>query len=188
MSHRGFFIGLAALAALACGGSTQSPAGDGTGSGPAAGLRCDSSGKNAWDTYGAQAFLAVNDALFANVTAEVAANGTANLGDSFTKVGSGDPPSTADSVDDFKGHLAAFLVYVYGGPSALTLNGKTYAGPQSMPAAHAGLGITSAQYDYFLTSVVVPALTGAGVPSGDVSSCFAPPLVDPAFKASIVGQ
>ena len=45
-----------------------------------------------------------------------------------------------------------------------------------------------AKYDYFITNVVVPALTGSGVTSDDVSSCFAPIVTDAAFKASIVGK
>lgn len=189
MRRKGLFIALAAVVAGACSGvQTKSGGGDGTGTGPAASLKCESSGKNAWETYGAGPFLAVNEAIFAKVGAEIAAHSTANLGDSFTKVGSGKPASTAHSLADFKGNLAAFLVYVYGGPASLTLDGKTYTGPQDMRAAHAGLHITSAQYDYFVAHVVVPALTGAGVPAGDVASCFAPPIVSPGFKASIVGQ
>ena len=57
-----------------------------------------------------------------------------------------------------------------------------------MTAAHTGMAITSEQYDYFLTQIVVPALTTSGVKAEDVGSCFAPPLTDPAFKASMVGK
>jgi hypothetical protein len=57
-----------------------------------------------------------------------------------------------------------------------------------MVTAHIGLGITSSQYDYFVASVVVPALTSSGVGVDDVSSCFAPIVTDPSFKASIVGH
>ncbi len=64
----------------------------------------------------------------------------------------------------------------------------TYNGPQNMVEAHTGLAITSAQYDYFIASIVVPALTTSGVPSTDVSSCFAPVVTDATFKASIVGK
>ncbi len=165
--------------------------------GPGASLKCESSGKNAWETYGVNAFVAVNEAIFANVGAEISANKTTNLGDSFTKIGSGNPASTKDDAPTFKGNLAAFLVYAYGGPSSITYTDmKMYAGPQDMVEAHTGLGITSAQYDYFLTNIVVPALVKTGVKNGaggaaapnDVSSCFAPILVDPAFKASIVGK
>jgi hypothetical protein len=168
-----------------------------TGTGPAAGLKCDSSGKNAWDTYGEAAFVAVNEQIFANVGSESTANGTTNLGDAFTKVGSTALESTKDNGATFKGKLAAFLVYVYGGPTEITYTDNVvYQGQQSMTPAHAGLGITSAQYDYFVTNVVVPALTAKGVKHGaggsadpnDVSSCFAPPLLDAAFKASIVGH
>ncbi|MEP6654698.1 MAG: hypothetical protein ABJA82_15150 [Myxococcales bacterium] len=157
--------------------------------GPGAALKCASSGKNAFDTFGTTAFVAVNEAIFTNVGAEVMANGTTNLGDSFGKIGTGTPPSTADDAAAFKGNLAAFLVYAYGGPSEITYtDGKMYRGPQDMVSAHTGLGITSAQYDYFIANVVVPALTSSGVTTADVSSCFAPIVTDAAFKASIVGH
>jgi hypothetical protein len=176
------------------GGDSASPT---TGGGPGATLKCDSSGKNAWETYGVSAFVAVNEAIFANVIAEGSASGTTNLGDSFTKIGSGNPASTADDLPTFKGNLAAFLVFAYGGPSEITYtDNKKYTGPQDMVESHKGLGITGAQYDYFVSNIVVPALTKNGVKAGkggaadpnDVSSCFAPILVDAAFKASIVGQ
>jgi hypothetical protein len=165
-----------------------------TGTGPAAKLKCDSSGKNAFDTYGTTAFVAVNEAIVSNVFAEVGKNGNTNVGDSFTKIGTGKPPAATDDAATFKGKLAAFLVYVYGGPTSIAYtDGKTYQGPQDMVKAHSGFGITSAQYDYFIANIVVPALTKSGVAHGtggagspdDVGSCFAPPLVDPAFKATI---
>jgi hypothetical protein len=156
--------------------------------GPGAALRCDSSGKNAWDTYGVEAFVAVNEAIFREVNEEVTANGAANLGGSFGGV---------TNLAGFKGNLAAFLVWAYGGPSEITYtDGQKYIGPQNMVAVHAGLAITAAQYDYFIANVVVPALTSSGVPAGtggstspnDVASCFAPIVTDAAFKASIVGK
>ncbi len=189
-----------ALVGSGCGASTtDTDAGVDAGAplGPGASLKCDSSGKNAWDTYGVNAFVAVNEAIFANVGAESTAHGTTNLGNSFSKIGSGTPASTADSAATFKGKLAAFLVYAYGGPASITYTDHvTYTGPQNMTGAHVGLNITSAQYDYFVSNIVVPALTSNGVPAGaggasapnDVSSCFAPILVDAAFKASIVGK
>ena len=160
-----------------------------TGTGPAADLLCTSSGKNAFDTYGATAFVAVNEAIFTNVTAEINAHMETNLGNSFSLVGSGVPASTADDINGFKGNLAAFLVYVYGGPTSITYtDGKTYQGVQDMTEAHTGLAITSDQYDYFVANIVVPALTSSGVPMDDVSSCFAPPITSAAFKATIVGH
>ncbi len=177
-----FLVGLA-LSAVACGGDDE------TVQGPGAALRCTSSGKNAFDTYGATAFVAVNKAIFANVTAEITANGITNLGDSFTKVGTGNPPSTMDDAATFEGKLAAFLVFAYGGPTKITYSdGKSYDGVQDMEEAHIGLNITAAQYDYFVASIVVPALTDSGVPVDDVSSCFAPIVTDASFKASIVGK
>jgi hypothetical protein len=157
---------------------------------PGASLKCASSGKNAWDTYGVSAFVAVNERIFTNVGTEMSNNGTANLGDSFTRVGTSNPhPATDDSAATFKGNLAAFLVYAYGGPAQITYtDGITYQGPQSMEESHQGLNITSSQYNYFVNSIIVPALTTSGVPSSDISTCFAPPLVDSSFKASIVGQ
>ncbi len=133
--------------------------------------------------------MAVNKSIFANVTAQIMDAGTANLGDSFTKIGSGNPPSTSDDLPTFEGKLAAFLVYAYGGPTSIMYtDGKTYSGLQDMTAAHTGLNITMDQYNYFVANIIVPALTGNGVPQGDVSSCFAPVVTDPAFVASIVGH
>jgi hypothetical protein len=160
-----------------------------TGTGPGTSLRCKSSNKNAWDTFGVKAFVAVNEAIFTKVGAEIAAHGTANLGDSFGKAGSNETPAYKDDAATFKGKLAAFLVYAYGGPESITYtDNKTYAGPQDMAAAHLGMKITSAQYDYFIANIVVPALTDNGVTADDVSSCFAPIVVDAAFKNSIVGK
>ena len=152
-----------------------------TSTGPGASLKCASSGKNAFETYGASAFVAVNEAIFSAVTAELTANGQTNLGNSFAGVA---------SFPRFKGRLAAFLVFVYGGPTSIQYtDGVTYEGStQNMAEAHAGMNITNAQYDYFVASIIVPALTSSGVPMGDVSSCFAPPVVDASFKASIVGK
>ena len=148
---------------------------------PGASLECMSSGKNAFDTYGATAFVAVNKAIFNEVNAELGSKGDANLGNSFAGVR--DFPT-------FEGRLAAFLVWVYGGPEKITyVDGKTYEGSsQDMQQAHAGLGITSAQYDYFVANIIVPALAKSGVPMDDISSCFAPVVTNAAVKASIVGQ
>lgn len=168
-----------------------------TSTAPGAALQCDSSGKNAFDTYGTAAFVAVNKSIIANVTAEMTANGTTNLGDSFTKIGTGNPPSTADNGATFEGKLAAFLVYAYGGPTSITYTDNvTYDGPQDMASEHAGLNITSAQFDYFVANIVVPALISNGVKHGaggaadpnDIGSCFAPVVTGAAFKASIVGK
>jgi hypothetical protein len=150
------------------------------GPGPGAALQCASSGKNAFSTYPIGAFVAVNKAIFAGVNADLTANGTKNLGNSFAGVR--DFPT-------FEGRLAAFLVYVYGGPTSITYtDGKQYDGVQDMKEAHAGLGITSAQYDFFVASIIVPALAKSGVPMADISSCFAPVVLDAGVKASIVGQ
>jgi hypothetical protein len=131
----------------------------------------------------------VNASIFTNVDSELAANGTTNLGTPFTLVGTGIPASTADSAATFAGNLASFLVYLYGGPTQITYtDGIVYQGPQNMQQSHQGLSITSSQYDYFVNSIIVPALTSNGVTAADVSSCFAPPLTAASFKASVVGQ
>ncbi|MBN8229788.1 hypothetical protein JYK02_19945 [Corallococcus macrosporus] len=162
-----------------------------TGTGPGTSLRCTSSNKNAWDTFGANAFVAVNKSIIAKTLAELKGiNGTANLGESFTHIGDASKgPAYADDAATFEGKLAAFLVYAYGGPESIQYtDGKTYAGPQNMAAAHLGMAITNSQYDYFIANMVVPALVDNGVTSADVSSCFAPIVTDAAFKASIVGK
>jgi hypothetical protein len=149
---------------------------------------CSSSGKNAFDTYGQEAFLAVNSAIFANVDAEMKANGTKNLGESFTLIGTGKPAATKDDLPTFQGKLGAFLVSAYGGPSSITVDGTTYSGSADLTAAHTGLNITTDQYNYFVMNVVVPALTSSGVKTEDVSSCFAPVVTDPSVVSAIVGH
>jgi hypothetical protein len=188
MIRKIFVLGLALAAIEGC-SSDSTTSDDMATKGPGAALKCTSSGKDAFDTYGAAAFVTVNEAIFSNVNTEITSNGTTNLGTAFTKIGSGAPPSTSDDAPTFKGKLAAFLVYAYGGPTSIMYtDGKTYSGLQDMPSAHAGLGITSAQYDYFIANSVVPALTGSGVTTDDVTSCFAPIVTDATFKASIVGK
>ena len=163
--------------------------------GPGKTLACETSGKNAFETYGATKIVAINETIFANVGTEVATNCSTNLGTSFMEIGTGTPASTADPSNVFKAKLCAFLIWAYGGPSQFQYSdGNIYAGIQDMVAAHTGLGITQAQYDYFVSNIVVPALLTNGVANGsgdspnDVSSCFAPVITDPAFEASIIGH
>ncbi len=84
------------------------------------------------------------------------------------------------AVDAFKASLTAFISDVYGCTTG------SYAGP-SMEAAHAGMGITQEDYDAFV-GIIVDVLRTNGVVEDDINLCFAPPLVDPAFVATIVGQ
>jgi hypothetical protein len=138
---------------------------DGT---PDAGVDCST---QMFDKYGLDAFVAVNDAIIA---ASVAAP-TAMVGTSFQDLAAaGD-----ERVQEFTTNLANFLVLVYGGPD-------NYTGP-SMVEAHTGLDITEDQYTYFVTQIIVPVLTDAGVSSDDITNCFAPPVLDPDFKATIIG-
>jgi hemoglobin len=85
-----------------------------------------------------------------------------------------------DAVQAFKDSLANFISDAYGCTEG------AYTGPD-MPTAHAGMGITQMQYDDFI-GLIAGVLAGAGVPEDDINLCFAPPLVDPAFSAMIVGQ
>lgn len=150
----------AALPLAACGGDDGTPD-------PTASCAGDM-----FDRYGLEAFSAVNDRI---IDLAVAAP-TSMLGTSFQDLAA----QPTERVEQFRTNLANFLVMVYGGPD-------NYTGP-SMEAAHSGLGITSDQYDFFVAEVVVPALADSGVPTEDIEDCFAPPVTDPGFKASIVTQ
>jgi hypothetical protein len=123
-----------------------------------------------YDTYGDAAFEAVADSIIAGSVAAP----TSEVGTSLQYLAE----EGEARVQEFRTNLIDFLVLVYGGPDE-------YAGPD-MVTAHADLGITSAQYDYFVVNVIVPALADNGVPQEDIDNCFAPPVVDPAFKARIV--
>lgn len=87
----------------------------------------------------------------------------------------------ADAVAAFKTSLANFIAVAYGCAEA-----STYTGPD-MPTAHAGMGITSQQYDDFI-GLIAGVLEADGVPASDVTACFAPPLTADSFESTIVGQ
>ena len=84
------------------------------------------------------------------------------------------------AVDAFKTSLANFISDAYGCSTGL------YTGP-SMEKAHAGMGITQGQYDDFIT-LIAGVLAKNGVAADDITYCFAPPLTDPKFSSTIVGQ
>ena len=136
-----------------------------------------------YSLYGDDGFSQVNDAIINNVVAEDKANGIANLGDSFrthvlAATGADDPPAM------FAPHLLGFLKVAYGAPES-ELGGAN----ADMVSAHKGLAITSAQYDYFVSNIVVPALNQVLTEGNDdIGSCFAPVLTNSCFKASVVGQ
>jgi hypothetical protein len=161
-------------------GDGASDGGDGAGDGAGDGGDGDGSddvdaGTNCttqmFGKYGEAGFMAVNTNILANI-GTVSAQNPSPIGDSFKGL-------TADDVARVEANLYDFLVLVYGGPN-------NYEG-KSMIEAHTGLGITEDQYTAFLTQVVVPALTEANVPQDDITQCFAPPVTDPAFIATIVG-
>ena len=85
-----------------------------------------------------------------------------------------------DAVQAFKDSLTAFVSDAYG------CSQGTYAGP-TMEQAHTGMGITQQEYDAFI-GLIAGVLADAGVPADDINLCFAPPLVDPAFASTIIGQ
>lgn len=121
--------------------------------------------------YGEAAFLKVNDLIIAKATASGI---EANIGDTFTKL-------TPEKAAVFKANLGTFLINAYGGDKAA----YKYQG-SDMKTAHAGLGITQAQYSAFVSMVIVPALTEAGVAGDDITNCFAPPITSDAFMKDIV--
>ncbi len=183
MSSKTIGLVFAGISLVACSSSNNSD------KGPGADLKC-SSGKNAFDTYGAAAFVKVNESIFANVDAEITANGATNLGSAFQQAGTGNLPATKDDAGTFAGKLAAFLVFAYGGPTSIQYtDGMTYVGnDQDMVTAHTGLKITADQYTYFISNIVVPALGSNGVGSDDITNCFAPVVTGAEFEDSIVGQ
>lgn len=103
---------------------------------------------------------------------------TSKLGDSFqTKIAAAD----ANRQAEFSAHLLQFLEAAYGSTTP-------YTGP-TMTASHAKLEITRAQYDYFLTDVVVPALKSVITDPNnqtDIGACFAPVLMDPNVIKTVV--
>ncbi|MBV9949493.1 MAG: hypothetical protein JOZ69_21805 [Myxococcales bacterium] len=127
--------------------------------------------KDMFKKYGEAAFLKVNDAIIAKAVAAP----VDKVGPSFKKLAKNKAEATR-----VKKNLAAFLVKVYGGPD-------NYKG-RDMEAVHKGMKITSDQYDWFVNNVVVSALKENGVADDDINNCFAPPVTDASFKASIVGK
>jgi hypothetical protein len=119
-------------------------------------------------TYGA-AVPAVSEAIVMQAAAD-----PLFMDDFAPLVAAGD-----EAVQAFIDSLAAFISDAYGCTEG------AYTGP-SMEAAHTGLDITQEEYDAFI-GLIVGVLTEAGVPESDITACFAPPLVDPDFVATIVG-
>jgi hypothetical protein len=168
MSHQSVFSAVLVVCS-ACGSMPMTPdAGTGTGGGSAGGSAAagGSAGGMAmpcssmmYGKYGMAAFTAVNNSI---ITKAVAAP-TASVGTTFQGL-------TQQQAATLTTNLGAFLVVAYGGPNAY--QGKT------MLAAHQGLNITEAQYDYFISNVVVPALSDNGVPTADIMNCFAPPVTE----------
>jgi truncated hemoglobin YjbI len=84
------------------------------------------------------------------------------------------------AVAAFKTSLANFITDAYGCTTG------AYTGP-GMVQAHTGLNITQAEYDAFI-GLIAGVLADNGVPMSDINNCFAPPLVDPGFAATIIGH
>ena len=122
--------------------------------------------------YGQAGFAAVNDKILKNIV-QVGSINPSPIGETFKGL-------TQQGVDRVEANLLDLLIKIYGGPD-------NYKG-EDMETAHIGLNITSEEYDAFVGMVVVPALTASGVPNEDITNCFAPPMVDAEFKASMVGK
>lgn len=172
----GLVIGLVSLTSLAACGKKSTVA--------ACKTIAPTCSSNMYAKYKDAGFNAVNASIVANVAAEIKANGSTNLGSSFQNHLLN--PATADeTLDTFTSHLDQFLKETYGAIPNKLINVE-----RNMKAAHAGMKITAAQYDYFVSSIVTPALriniTGTNV--GDITDCFAPVLLDACFKSNIVGQ
>lgn len=121
--------------------------------------------------YKHEGFTAVNKAIGDLALAAP----VSDLGDSFqTKIAQATPARQAE----FGAHLLSFLESAYGST-------VPYTGPAMTPA-HAGLEITIAQYQYFINSVVVPALQKVGVEADDISKCFAPTVLHKDFVKTTV--
>lgn len=122
--------------------------------------------------YKAAGFQAVNGAI-----AKLAlAAPVEDLGSSFqTKIAQATPARQ----QEFAGHLLTFLETAYGSKET------PYTGP-SMIDSHKDLAITVAQYSYFISDVVVPALKEVGVEQSDIVACFAPVVTDTKFVKSVV--
>jgi hemoglobin len=127
--------------------------------------------KDMFKKYGEEAFLKVNDSIIAKAVAAP----VDKVGPTFKKLAK----NKAEAAK-VKKHLAELLVKVYGGPD-------NYKG-RDMETTHKGMKITSDQYDWFIGNVVVAALKENGVSDDDIKNCFAPPVTDTAFKASIIGR
>ncbi len=115
----------------------------------------DGGTKTMFEKYGQEAFVKVNNSIIA----KAAAAPTASVGGSFKAL-------TPAQVATLTTNLGDFLIQAYGGP-------KNYKG-KDMVKAHEGLNITEAQYDYFITEVVVKALSENGVSTDDITNGFAP--------------
>lgn len=145
------------MTAVGCGSDDPEPAGE-----------CSS---EMFAKYKQAGFEAVNAEILANI-GDVSAMNPSPIGDSFVGLSQTD-------VERIEANLLDFLIFVYGGPA-------NYQGA-TMEEAHTGLDITSEQYDAFVGMVIVPALQTVGVEDADITDCFAPPVTDPSFKASMVG-
>jgi hypothetical protein len=124
-----------------------------------------------FDKYKEAGFEAVNGEI-----GKLALSASPNeLGASFqTKIAQ----ATPERQKEFVAHLLSFLEAAYGSTTP-------YTGPD-MVTSHKDLGITRAQYSYFISDVVVPALTTAGVDPNDITNCFAPVVTDTAFVKTVV--
>ncbi len=127
-------------------------------------------------TYGGtDTFAKVTQAI---ITESLKQENVAILGESFQTRLAG---ATKERQAAFTQHLQTFIESVYSG------NSVPYPTDfPTMQASHASLQITFAQYDAFLEKIIVPVLQSFGVAASDISNCFAPPLLAPATKKTVI--
>jgi len=142
------------------GGTTATATTGGTGGGAA--IECD-----VCNDYGA-AVPAVVDGIIEDALADD------RFADDFAVVVDGGDARVAE----FRQNLIDFITDAYGCTEG------AYTGPD-MVTAHAGMGITSEDYDAFV-GLIAGVLVDAGVPEDYVGACFAPALLDPALKNQMV--
>jgi hypothetical protein len=119
------------------------------------------------------------DATFATVTKSIVTGALAaspnDLGSSFqTKLAT----ASTERQTEFTTNLQNFLASAFGGPAYPT------TAPQ-MAEAHSDLNITVAQYNAFLTGVVLPALAENQIPQATID-LMTPVVTDPNFVKTVV--
>lgn len=126
---------------------------------------CGSTGRSAYDSYKDTIPNIIGDIVKAS-GAETAKGANSGIGGSFAVIGTPGHRTGEEAV----GNISAFLIRGWGGPD-------NYKGA-TLKASHEKLAITSAQYDFFVDKIFVPAILANGVPAQDIA-CFLGPVTGP---------